>query len=303
MIDKAALATLPDSRRDPEPSSRKMLQKFRRMLEKQYVHYWHDADDLEKQFGRTLPLWIRQNKRAGWVRYELHEQGRKELADAGQVIEVLRYLLRHLLPEDQRLSLERLERLVPLNQTATLISAIEQLLREYVFPRIKGGDARVYFAYRLSEPVKVPESELIARYRIGISTSEERFWEEGLYVGERSNIDYVYSKAQAHQISDTLRARKNQPVAGERSIMTAPVRFGSGSVGVLGFSSPYPKGTDAFKELANEVATVFSALFYVFAQSVRKDCHARGETPSDDQIAERIRGGLAEAFAAKFDSV
>jgi hypothetical protein len=303
MIDEDALSLLPAERREGDAAKQRMLERFRGLLETQYVHYWADADDLERKIQRVLPKWINENRRAGWVRYELYEQGIENGARVKQENEVLRYLLRHLLPDDHQLSLRFLQDLVPLDRTARVIRAIERMLEDYVFPMVKGARARVYFAYRLSEPVRPPRSRTVAHYRIGISTSEEAAWQEGLYVGEASNIHYVYSRSEANQIRDTRApGSMNQSVAGERSVMTVPVRLGSESVGVLGFSSPSPKGTDVLKDLANEVATVFSALFYVFAQSVKRHSGSKGETLSDEQAAQRIREHLARAFAARFGS-
>lgn len=291
-LKKPALVLLRESRRKASKrrtSAERQLDAFKTRLRSELVVTWRNTDHLIDQILEHLPRWLRMNEQpGGWVPARDYAFRRDAYA----------FLLNGLLPFDGLTLADNALRNRSLRSMSDVIEALTSILDGYRQTHLAAG-MRAYFAYKLKHRVRVKEKGLpaytVVHYRIGISSAAEGAWRKGLGIGLSSNVEMVYDSATARAVEDASSFSTevgNQIVGGEKSVIAAPVMFGSSPIGAIGFSSPRSgeAAGDVYKDLAREVQTVASALFYAYAQ-------AGGKTPTvkemRDQIAEALDARLA----------
>jgi Domain of unknown function (DUF4062) len=289
ILSKPGLSAWPKQLCERDAASK--LNAFRSRIDKGVINEWNDSSQLSEVIREKLPNWIHEAK-GGWVRAE-------ELDVAEAERHVYRYLFNQFTPLRLGGHGGIGDKLTPIESMGAVVGALEVLIREYVPLLVQkeiGRQARsirVYFAYKLRGPEQLGTAGEAA-YRIGISTSAGEHWQEGLAISRDSNTHRVYVKGELIAIRDTHNpaGRANQFVEGERSVLGAPVKYLTHTVGVIGLSSPQEGGVTPLKPLAADLSNLFAALFYAYGQCLTKG----GSDP--ERIHDRIRNELAEQIDA-----
>lgn len=309
-----------------DTAAQERLASFRRRVAQHgIVNFWNDRADLKDIIRKTLFSWMERHPRPGWVRAEKYEE-------VGFKRDVYTYLFNQLNPfEDVRLTeqfIKTLDR--PLTRIDNVLYALNYLIKDFVMRQVR-PEIRVYFAFPLRRPVpmqRVPQADSTnsdgptdALYCFGISSErrrrtpdgallEENPWMEGYLAGRESNIANVFRLKQIITIRDARRPRNgptpNQVVPDEGSVIGTPVLYGKNrgpgtlhSLGVVGLSSPIPEELDTheYLELAEELQSLFSALFYAYGQKIERE---RGQTFPDGKMAARLRREIADHYERTF---
>ena len=292
--------SLPSDKRDKGINRRiqfAKLETFRNTLKKFYVVEFTDYNDFKAKAFREIPKWTQLNRpeNGGWVRAsELYRQISYK--------NVLSYLFDRINPyEDLSLTREYLQNLRGnLSTIGEVADAMEAMINLYV-SRVIPAQIRVYFAYSLTTTTNfIDQSSDQPAYRLGISNSRKGSWNQGCIYRGPSNIHNVYKRCDVLGITDASRASEdpknmNQPVAGEGSVVAAPVIYGSKtkySIGVVGLNSPHPTEALHYKPIIRELGILFSSLFYAYGQKLSRSRESRQE----EAVADRLRNQLIEHF-------
>lgn len=294
-----ALRNLPAEKRDrgtDRAAKAQKLERFRAAVKKFFVVEFGDFNDFKDKCLSKIPVWMQQHQpeNGGWVRAtELN----KEICYKN----VLSYLFDRINPyEDLSLTREYLENLRGnLSTIGEVADAMEAIIKLYV-SRVIAAQIRVYFAYSLTSLNRNGQDSGEPAYRLGISNSKEGPWNQGCVYRGPSNIHNVYRRCDVLGISDTSRPSNdskdmNQPVAGEGSVVAAPVIYGSKtkySIGVVGLNSPHPTDALHYKHLIRELGILFSSLFYAHGQRAYRGRDNRQE----EAVAYKLRSQILEHF-------
>lgn len=295
------------------------------------VNYWDGTEDLKAVISDKLFSWVQRHPRAGWVRASKYEE-------VGFKRDVYTYLFNQLNPfDDVRITeqfITTLDR--PLTTIDNVLLALRYLIKDFVAKRVR-HDIRVYFAFRLQKPVEMcteaaddaPSARMPAYYCLGISSERQKDstpdnpwdeslvenpWMEGYLIGEDSNTHNVYQSKKILPFGDARQSRAgrgaNQVVPDEGSVLGTPVLYGKSrdpdrqySIGVLGLSSPNVREleSDVYRALAEELQSLFSALFYAYGQTVERRLMERSEpVPPDQDMAQRVREEIATHYELWF---
>ncbi len=248
------------------------LRAFRNFVAENYVVHWREGE-LVKKVVEQLPLFIgRTPVEGGWVPAAAYENLQREYEVDSFLRNVYTYLFNRLNPyDDIQLTKDFLADLgnESLDKIQSVVNALSILLKTYVDRRLRTG-VRAYFAYRLTKPVPTLQhgQRFVAHYRLGITSSSEGNWAEGIALGSRSNINYVYTNRAISDVPDarkdfSTREGENQAVPNEGSVIGAPVLFNDYAIGVVGLSSANvgEVSDPRHHALAREIKVIFSAVF------------------------------------------
>ena len=313
---------------DPEtdPAMRERLAAFRRRVaDHGIVNFWNDRPHLKDRIRETLFRWVEKHPRPGWVRAWKYEE-------VGFKRDVYTYLFNQLNPfEDVRLTdqfIRSLDR--PLTSIENVLYALNYLIKDFVAKRVR-PEIRVYFAFPLRHRVAMqrpaaPDGTMSpdpveALFCFGISSElrrrtpdgvmlEETPWMEGLLAGKESNVANVYRLKKIITIPDARRSRaganRNQVVPDEGSVIGTPVLYGKSrdakelhALGVVGLSSPEPHDLDTreYHDLAEELQSLFSALFFAYGQWIER---AERKAIPAGEMAARLRREIAQHYKLTF---
>lgn len=296
-----AVRKLPLIKRDRGADRRTKIAKlemFRNAVERFYVVKYSDFDDFKDKALSKIPQWMQQHRpeNGGWVKAT-------ELSRQICYKNVLSYLFDRINPyEDLSLTREYLQNLKGnLNTIGEVADAMEAMIKLYV-SRVINAQIRVYFAYSLTIMNSIDENPRQPAYKVGISNSKEGPWNQGCIYRGPSNIHNVYKRCDVLGISDARHASRdpknmNLPIAGEGSVVAAPVIYGSKtkySIAVVGLNSPHPTEALDYKPLVRELGILFSSLFYAYEQ---KTCRVR-QRRSEDSVAIKLRSQILEHFGS-----
>jgi hypothetical protein len=289
------------------------------------VNYWKDRTDLKSTIQRTLFSWMDRHPRSGWVRATKYEE-------VGFKRDVYTYLFNQLNPFDDVRVTEQFIRALdkPLTTIDNVLYALNLLIKDFVARQLR-PEIRVYFAFPLRKPVpmyaapdsdkNMPSGPGEALFCFGISSErrrqraldseelEESPWMEGYLAGGESNIANVFRRRKIITVRDARRSRmgstQNQVVPDEGSVIGTPVLYGTSrhpnlhALGVVGLSSPVPAELDTqdYRDLAEEIQSLFSALFFAYGQWIERE-QRRGI--GDGQMAARLRREIANHYEETF---
>lgn len=186
------------------------------------------------------------------------------------------------------------------------------LIRHYV-PQFISPEMRVYFAYRLEDPVQVSPDKHPGRtapfkayYRIGLAFSKvSDNWIEGVPLGIPSNVHRAYIRKNISEVPDATRTlnlsnEQNHVVTDEASVIALPIVYSDEEnpnecIGVIGLSSPEKEEVTQpeFQALARELSTLFSALFYAYGKYLQR-------TKTFAEVIKQIRTEIDDHFESKF---
>jgi hypothetical protein len=288
---------------------------FRRRLRDQNIVQWSSMDDFRNVVTRQVRRWIdKPQGDEGWVRYREYTTVKEQRDRLELERDVFAYLLNRLNPyRDIHLKQFLKELHAPFTSMRTVLVSLKTLIHHYVTP-IVDPSVRVYFAYELPDLVVRSSIEprgyqLVgagdgdtARYRVGISnTRDAEQWNEGLFIGKVSNVHRVFETKRIRGIPDATRLLEtNAFVSSEGSVLAVPVVYGESEddeqrdvLGVIALSSPKKGEVTAGKyvTMAEELQTIFSALFYAYGHHLQKRGHPEDTIPSllRQQIAAYYR--------------
>lgn len=185
---------------------------------------------------------------------------------------------------------------------------LDTLIHHYV-PQFMAPWMRVYFAYKLENPVSVsphlhPGHNLPydAYYRVGISFSKiNDKWLEGVPIGIPSNVHWVYTRKSISFVRDATRSLnhnhvENEKVNDEASVIAFPVLYSDDDnpnecIGVIGISSPNAGEVTSqeYTALTRELSTLFSALFYAYGKYLQRNM-------SFNEVIRQLRFEIHEHF-------
>lgn len=292
------------------------LQAFRTEIMGRYVHLWRDDREFRTLVDRNLQEWINESGREGWIRWNRYSQ-------AATQRDVYTYMFNNLSPYRQVSLPEPVLKNLhdPLDSKDSALLALTILMREFVTLRVP-PHVRAYFAYKLTAPVPmisdgngsrataeaeyafgtvVPRRD-IARLHAG---PREDAWTPGFLVARESSLDRAYRSGEIKRVEDATHASDdanaaNQLVNNEGSVLSIPVLCGRTpgqceSIAVLGLSSPNlaEVSSDLYFDLARELQSLFSALFYAYSLKVEG---REGRRIAATRIAARLRREIAEHF-------
>jgi hypothetical protein len=307
---------LRDDPNDPQKGDDwKRLQAFRAEVMGRYVHLWRDDQEFRTRVDRDLHEWINESGREGWIRWNRYSH-------AAMQRDVYTYMFNNLSPYRQVSLVEPMLKNLrdPLDCKGSVLLALTILMKEFVTLRVP-PHVRAYFAYKLKSPLPmflegngshagealyafgsvVPRRD-IAHVQAGI---KEEAWTPGFLVGRESSLDRAYESGEIKRVDDATRASDdpeaaNQLVNNEGSVLSIPVLCGRSSgrceaIGVLGLSSPHlaEVSSDLYFDLARELQSLFSALFYAYSLKLEEQ---EGRRIAATRIAARLRREIAEHF-------
>ena len=292
------------------------LQAFRADVMGRYVHLWRNDADFRTLVDRNLPEWINASGREGWIRWNRYSH-------AAATRDVYTYMFNNLTPYRQVSLPEPVLKHLrdPLDSRDSVLLALTILMKDFVTMRVP-PHVRAYFAYRLPAPLPMVDGGNGARagaeamYAFGtvvprrdLSSGQpnvdEGAWTPGFLVARDSSLDRAYRSGEIKRVQDATRASDdadsaNQLVGNEGSVLSIPVLCGrlprgSESIGVLGLSSPNlgEVSSDLYFDVARELQSLFSALFYAY--SLRLEAR-EGRRIAASRIAGRLRREIAEHF-------
>lgn len=251
------------------------------------------------------------------IRTNIHNRGSRD--DKVEIIkthkEVYAYIFNRLNPyQDITLSQDFLRNLpnTSLSKIDNVLRPLENLIHHYVGKLINSW-MRVYFAYKLDQPIDVlsdnnssREQVMTAYYRIGISFSaDDKKWIEGMPVFRPSNINRVYTRKSISKVRNAKRQIKsekveNQLVENEGSVIAFPILLADENneeecIGVLAISSPIREEVTQieYENLGDELSTLFSALFYAYGRHLLR-------SQTFEQVVEQLRREISEHYEGKF---
>lgn len=290
------------------------LQAFREEVLGRHVHLWRDEQELRTLVDRNLQDWINKSGRDGWIRWNRYSR-------AASQRDVYTYLFNNLSPYRQVALAEPVLKNLrdPLNSKDTVLLALTTLMKDFVTLRVP-AHVRAYFAYKLRTPVpmvlEAGGSTTQAIYAFGTvvprrdltpenGATSEAVWTPGFLVGQSSNLDRAYRSAEIKRVIDATRASAdrddaNQVANNEGSVLSIPILCGRRggaceSIAVLGLSSPIlgEVSSDDYFDLARELQSLFSAVFYAYCLSLEEQT---GSRISPSRSITRLRREIAEHF-------
>lgn len=275
--------------------AREKLLQFRALVKSKYVYEWGDSRELMDQVRDHLFRWIEDHPQRGWIRAADNESRERHVYQ--YLFNALKRLPPHIPMSQDAEDLYDLS--ASLDELRSVEAAINALLSYYANPTLAKG-IRAYFAYRLNTPIEIEEENrrFIARYRVGVTNSKERFWRLGIPLSEQSNVHRVFETGESSNVPNTSVASpdENHPIPRERSVFAAPVRYGPHTIGVVGLSSSKPDVTSKYLSLGSNLALLFGALFYAYGQKYAPAFEL-------DEIAKRIREDVANHFEQNFQKL
>ncbi|HEX2121039.1 MAG TPA: hypothetical protein VHL59_05285, partial [Thermoanaerobaculia bacterium] len=297
------------------PADSPQLAEFKAQLPSRIVNQWISIEQLLQIFPIRVARWLAtdHDETSGWVRAREYNHVKAERDELKRALddevmhrEVYTYLFNKLNPfDDIQLTRDFLAQLGsrPLTTMADVMTALSTLLRKYVCLRI-AADMRAYFAYQLRKRTTFeikPGVTLDAHFRVGISSSADGPWEEGLPIGKKSNVYKVWRSKAPQAVSDATKFASNPPnqaVPGEGSVVGAPVIYDNHCVGVVGISSPRVRelSDPHYLTLSKEMAVIFSSLFFAYGAAVARG--RRSSDPARKKIsATALRNQIADYFS------